>query len=425
MVTAWLAKKLSAPYQQCDQHVKILILTQYYLPETGAPQNRLSSLAEHLQSFGAEVEVLTALPNYPKQEIYPGYEKKLYSTEKINGITVHRCKLFVSKKKGLYYRLANYFSFTMNAWRNARKKVVKPDVIICESPPLFLGITAVMLKRKWACKLIFNVSDLWPESAEKMGIIKNKLIIHRSYKLAKWIYKNSELISGQTKGILQAIDEMIPGKKLFWFPNGVDDTHFLPSLKNNSYKKENIFQLLYAGILGHAQGLEVILNAAKKLEKIHDIQFRIIGDGPEKEKLHNLKDVLSLQNVTFIPNKPRDFVLAKIETCDAYIVPLKKLDLFKGAIPSKLFEPLAFSKPILLGVDGEARTLFIDEGKTGLYFEPENADALANAILELYDNAEMKKTLGENGKAYVLKNFDRRKIAEKFYTQMLALVDSK
>lgn len=425
MVMGGQAKKLSVHYQQCDQHVKILILTQYYLPETGAPQNRLSSLAEHLQSYGAEVEVLTALPNYPKQEIYPGYEKKLYSSETINGILVHRCKLFVSRKKGLYHRLANYFSFTFNAWRNARKKITKPGIIICESPPLFLGITAVMLKRKWACKLVFNVSDLWPESAEKMGIIKNKWIIHRSYKLAKWIYKNSELISGQTKGILTAIEAMMPGKKLFWFPNGVDDTHFLPTMQPGTMSEEKNFELLYAGILGHAQGLEVILYAAKKLEKFEDIQFTIIGDGPEKEKLFHLKETLSLQHVTFIPNKPRDFVLAKVEACNAYIVPLKKLDLFKGAIPSKLFEPLAFCKPILLGVDGEARELFIGEGKTGLYFEPENADALANAILKLYDDPELQKTLGESGKAYVLKNFDRRKIAEKFYTELKALFDSK
>lgn len=421
MVMAVPVKKSPEHYHPCNQHVKILILTQYYLPETGAPQNRLSSLAAHLQSFGAEVEVLTALPNYPRQEIYEGYEKKFYSSEKINGITIHRCSLFVSKKKGLGFRLTNYFSFAINAWRNARKKITKPDIIICESPPLFLGITAVFLKRKWACKLVFNVSDLWPESAEKMGIIKNKMILHRSYKLAKWIYKNSDFISGQTKGILQAIEEMMPGKKLFWFPNGVDDTHFLPTINAALNKERNSFELLYAGILGHAQGLEVILYAAKKLEKFKDIHFTIIGDGPEKENLFHLNETLSLQNVTFIPNKPREFVLAKIENCDVYIVPLRKLDLFKGAIPSKLFEPLAFGKPILLGVDGEAKQLFIEEGKTGLFFEPGNAIELANVILELYKNSGLKTSLGENGKSYVLKNFDRRKIAQQFYAQIQSL----
>ncbi|MBS1730828.1 MAG: glycosyltransferase family 4 protein [Bacteroidetes bacterium] len=402
--------------------MKIFILTQYYLPETGAPQNRLSSLAEHLQSFGAAVDVMTALPNYPKQEIYPGYQRKSYSFEKINGINVHRSNLFVSKKKGFYYRLANYISFTLNAWRNARKKILPPDIILCESPPLFLGITAIFLKRKWKCRLVFNVSDLWPESAEKMGIIKNKWILQRSYKLAQWIYKNSDLISGQTQGILEAIDQMIPGKKLYWFPNGVDDIFFLTAPKNICKVEENGFHLLYAGILGHAQGLEVILHAARILQDKADIHFTIIGDGPEKERLLHLKETLSLQNVTFKPNMPRDFVLSEIESCDAYIVPLRKLDLFKGAIPSKLFEPLAFGKPILLGVDGEARTLFINEGKTGIYFEPENADALACAIMELYLNPDLKRTLGNQGKTYVLNNFERSKIAEKFYLQLQALI---
>ena len=166
--------------------MRILILTQYYLPETGAPQNRLSSLAKHLAAFGNEVEILTAMPNYPKYEIFQGYKGKSYHKEVIDGILVHRSGIYVSKSKALIKRLANYFSFVISSYFKA-KKIASADVIICESPPLFLGITAVLLKRKWKCKLVFNVSDLWPESAEKMGIITNKYIIRRSYKLANWI----------------------------------------------------------------------------------------------------------------------------------------------------------------------------------------------------------------------------------------------
>ncbi len=397
--------------------MRILILTQYYLPETGAPQNRLSSLAMHLQALGADVEVLTALPNYPKFEIYPGYSIKDFQSEKIQGIPVHRCKIYVNKQKRIYYRLRNYFSFCWNAWRQGRKNLTAYDIILCESPPLFLGITAILLKRKWHCRFIFNVSDLWPESAEKMGIIRNKWLIRISYKLAHWIYKNADLISGQTKGILQEIDTIQPGKKLYWFPNGVDEADFSATATSEA-TKENKFTLLYAGILGHAQGLEVILHAAKKLENYPAIQFILIGDGPEKEKLSALQTVLGLHNVTFLPNQPRASVLEKVQACDAYIVPLKRLDIFKGAIPSKLFEPLAYGKPILLGVDGEARQLFIEEGKAGIYFEPENADALADAILHLYEQPALREALGTNGKTYVMKNFDRRNIATRFYQQM-------
>lgn len=405
--------------------MKILFLTQYYLPETGAPQNRLSSLALHLKALGAEVEVLSALPNYPKFEIYPGYQKKNFQTENIQGIKVHRCNLYVNKQKGMYHRLRNYFSFCWNAWWQGKKNLDAYDIILCESPPLFLGITAVFLKRKWKSKFIFNVSDLWPESAEKMGIIRNKWIIRYSYKLAKWIYKNADLVSGQTKGILDEIDKMIQKKKLFWFPNGVDESDFQSSNSDEQLVAENKFELLYAGILGHAQGLEVILQAAKKLEAYSDIHFTIIGDGPEKENLMALKNKWNLLYIDFIPNQPRMMVLHNVRDCDAYIVPLKKLDIFKGAIPSKLFEALAFSKPILLGVDGEARQLFITEGKAGLYFEPENADALSEAILALYHQPEERLKLGANGKAFVLKNFDRKKIATAFYTEMQSLIQEK
>jgi glycosyltransferase involved in cell wall biosynthesis len=399
--------------------VRIVILTQYYPPETGAPQNRLSSLAGYLASFGNEVEVLTAMPSYPKSEIFEAYKGKKYHKETIADIPVHRSSIYVSKKNGIARRLTNYFSFCFSAYYSAGKRLAAADVIICESPPLFLGITAVLLKRKWKCKLVFNVSDLWPESAEKMGIIKNKFIIHQSYKLANWIYRNADLISGQTKGIVAAIKAMQPQQKLFWFPNGAD----FHKLNNHTSKEKsnNSFSLLYAGIIGHAQGLEVILHAAHKLKNKTDIRFHIIGDGPVKQSLLELQQGLQLTNVTFINNQPSDKVMEWLHQCDAYIVPLRKLDLFKGAIPSKLFEPLGIGKPILLGVEGEAKELFIDEAKGGLFFEPENAEQLAASIMQLYNNRIEAAELGASGQAYVNNYFRRDKIAEAFWQQLQAL----
>lgn len=419
MEMAGQAKRSPIFLNNIPHDVRILILTQYYPPETGAPQNRLSSLAKYLACFGNDVEVLTAMPNYPRYEIFEGYKDKTYLKETLDGITIHRCSIFVSKDKTMIKRLANYFSFVTTSYYSASKRIEPVDIIICESPPLFLGITAVMLKRKWKCKLVFNVSDLWPESAEKMGIIKNKLIIQRSYKLANWIYRNADLISGQTQGIVAAIRQMQPAKKLFWFPNGVD-LHKFENL-TASEKQKNQFVLLYAGIIGHAQALEVILHAATKLKQYDNIHFYIIGDGPVKEKLLALKEELQVSNVSFIGNQPLQEVIEWLKQCDAYIVPLRKLDLFKGAIPSKLFEPLAVGKPILLGVEGEAKELFIDKAKGGLFFEPENAEELANAIITLYNNKELAQELGSNGKQYVNTYFRRDKIAEAFWQQLQQL----
>jgi len=399
--------------------VRILILTQYYLPETGAPQNRLSSLAKYLACFGNDVEILTAMPNYPKYEIFPEYKKKSYHREIIENIPVHRSSIYVSSKKGMIKRLANYFSFVTTSYYCAGKRIQPVDIIVCESPPLFLGITAVMLKRKWKCKLVFNVSDLWPESAEKMGIINNKFIIRRSYKLANWIYRNADLITGQTQGIVEAIRKMQPQQKLFWFPNGVDLPKFnnhIPSINNNGK-----FTLLYAGIIGHAQGLEVILHAANKLKQQSDIHFYIIGDGPVKENLIALQQQLQLCNITFIENQPSEKIIEWLKLCDAYIVPLRKLDLFKGAIPSKLFEPLALGKPVLLGVEGEAKELFIDKAQGGLFYEPENVNELTNAIITLCKNRQLANELGNNGKHFVNTHFRRDKIAEAFWQQLQQL----
>ncbi|HRG10173.1 MAG TPA: glycosyltransferase [Cyclobacteriaceae bacterium] len=148
--------------------------------------------------------------------------------------------------------------------------------------------------------------------------------------------------------------------------------------------------------------------------KDNAVKFVIVGDGPEKDSLLRLAAARNLKNVLFQPNIEKTKIPSLIKACNAYIVPLKKLDLFKGAIPSKLFEPLALKRPILLGVDGEARQLFIEEGKAGLYFEPENADELADLIKQLVANPSLAATLGDQGQLYVKDNFDRERIHGNF-----------
>ncbi|MCE7864003.1 MAG: glycosyltransferase WbuB [Bacteroidetes bacterium CHB5] len=400
-----------------------IILTQYYPPETGAPQNRLHSLSKFLVRHGESVRVVTALPNYPKNEIYPAYRGKYSVQENLDGVPVYRTWIFVSRARSVLARLLNYFSFVATSFF---KLLVMPkaDYIICESPPLFLGLTAVFISRIKGSRLIFNVSDLWPESAEKLQIISNRSLISLAYALEKWIYKNSYRISGQTKGIVSSISQRFPSKKVVWFPNGVDLDFFEGHHEDFSWRKtlnipDTDFILLYAGIIGHAQGLEVILNAAELLRET-TVKFLIVGDGPEKENLVRVATEKSLTNVIFQPNLQKSKIPSLIKACNAYIVPLKKLDLFKGAIPSKLFEPLAMGKPIILGVDGEARELFIEEGKAGLYFEPDNAVELADRIKVLSLNPSLAITLGEQGQCYVKENFNRQRIHEKFLQNLEA-----
>ena len=159
--------------------------------------------------------------------------------------------------------------------------------------PLFLGISAYLIKVSKKAKLIFNVSDLWPESAEQLELVTNKFLLNMATKLEEFLYKKSYLITCQTQGIVDNISKRFPNKNVYWLKNGVDVKLFNPEVDNSNWKQKNGFHendllLLYAGIIGHAQGLEVVLYAANEFRKYNDIKFIIIGNGPEKEKLINI-----------------------------------------------------------------------------------------------------------------------------------------
>jgi glycosyltransferase involved in cell wall biosynthesis len=401
--------------------VKILILTQYFPPEVGAAQNRLWNLACRLKQKGAEVTILTGMPNYPQMRISEGYRKKCYVKENLHDIKIHRCWLYAGTSKSIFPRLLNYFSFVITSFFTGWFRLGRFDYILCESPPLFLGISAVLLKKLKRSKLIFNVSDLWPESAEKLGLISNRFLLNLTTRLEEFLYRSSFIITGQTKGIVQNISQRFPGKTVYWLKNGIDLASYgnLPS-KDFSWRRESGFAeddfvLLYAGILGHAQGLEVVLKAADLLKDNKRIRFIIVGAGPERDRLLKMKDALSLENTFFFDSMPRHELLKIIAGADVAVIPLRKIDLFKGAIPSKIFENLAMRKPILLGVEGEAKEMFIEEGNAGLAFVPEDEHDLAAKAELLFGDRQLTSNLGENGYRYVSRMFNWDSIADDFW----------
>ena len=398
---------------------KLAILTQYYPPETGAPQNRLHSLSKNMIACGYDVTVYTGMPNYPNMEVGEGYKKKWRSSEVIDEVKVYRSWLFVSKNPSIIFRLMNYFSFCATSFFRMLVNMKRSEVIICESPPLFLGITAVLISRIKRTPLVFNVSDLWPKSAEELGLIKNKFIIRITTLLEEWIYKKSTAICGQTQGIVEDIQSRFPEKPIYWFPNGVDaelierDFSLTPSLRKEYGINGQTLVIGYAGIIGHAQGLEIIISAAKVLSN-QDVLFLLAGSGPVLSSLQEMVKAEGLQNIMFIGSFPKEKMLEVIATFDLAFVPLKKSKLFLGAIPSKIFENLALKKPLLLGVDGEAKALFIEQGKAGLFYEPENSTELIRAIEKFISDKSLRYELGENGRKFVIENFNRKQIAESF-----------
>lgn len=406
--------------------LKLLILSQYYPPETGAPQNRLHALAQRLKANGVDVDVLTAMPNYPKMEIFEGYAGKSYVREMIDGITVHRSRIFVKKSGGIAARLLNYYSFTWTSFWTGWRRLGRYDFIMVESPPLFLGKSAWLLSKLKGAGLIFNVSDLWPESAEKLGLVTNKAFLKMATWLEEFLYRKSILITGQTQGIVANIATRFPKKHVHWLPNGVDTSYFDTREVDETwrvrmgYEKGQVL-LLYAGIVGHAQGLEIILKAAQRLKHRKKVRFIILGDGPVKAGLIKRKAELQIDNVDFLDPVGKTEIPAIIKSIDMAIVPLKKLPLFEGAIPSKIFENLAMEKPLLLGVNGEAKALFIDTAQAGLHFEPEDDLHLATQIERVLDGMVSLPEMGRNGREYVMKYFNRNVIADEFLEVLISL----
>ncbi|PCH93475.1 MAG: glycosyltransferase WbuB [Bacteroidetes bacterium] len=403
--------------------MKILVLTQYFPPEVGAPQSRLYELMSRLKKKGADITVITAMPNYPQMAIHDGYKGRLVMRDNFKELTVIRSWLFVSRNSTLFARMLNYFSFVLTSMFTGLFMSGKQDYVFCESPPLFLGISAYVISKFKRARLIFNVSDLWPESAEKLGLVTNKAALTMATWLEEFLYRRSWLITTQTGGIRDNISNRISGEKVYWLKNGANNTLFDPSISGDAWRlkqgyNENDMVIMYAGILGHAQGLEVILRAAKELRANDAIKFVMIGSGPERKMLVALKEEMNLDNLTFIPAQPKEAMPEILAAANAVVIPLKNIDLFKGAIPSKLFESAQMCKAILLGVLGEAKEMFIDDGKAGLAFEPENHLSLVTTINLLFENRRLEREYGDNGFNYVNAQFNLDMIASHFWERL-------
>jgi glycosyltransferase involved in cell wall biosynthesis len=405
--------------------MKILFLTQYCPPEVGAPQNRIFEFAKQLKKFNHEVTILTAMPNYPKGEIFEGYRGKKVVLEEIEGIKIVRTSIYATKDKSFTKRLRNYLSFTFSSVLTGSKYIDKQDAIITESPPLFLGWSGYILAKRKKAKFIFNISDLWPESAVKLDMLHNKLLIRLSTWLEEFCYKKAHAVTGQTKGIVDNIvGRGFDKNKVHLITNGVDTEFFKRENRDEEFRKElgidKKFAICYAGIHGIAQGLEVIIESADILRDYKDIQFLFFGDGPEKEALINMVKEKELNNVSFLPVQSKPKMPRIIASMDATIIPLKRLDLFKGALPSKMFEALSSELPIILAVEGEAEKLINDAG-AGITVEPENSKEIAEAVLKLYKDESLRTKLGQSGRKYVMENYAREAISRRLEKILLNL----
>lgn len=392
--------------------MNILFVSQYYPPEIGAASNRIHYFAEFLAKNGHFVSVLTSTPNYPEGKIYPGHYNR-YSAQKTNGVTVHRTRIYFTAKSNAIARIAHYLSFVLFALI-AKRKIEKPDVIIASSPPLFTGLIGAILRKLWRTRLVLDIRDLWPESVESVGAIKNRRLLRQGERLAHYLYRTADRITATSPGIQKKLPESAQ-KKVTVLPNGAELDLFRPDIEGEGIRRRwNLgekFVALYTGNLGLAQAPEVFIDAAEILKQVRDdIILLIVGAGVLLPALQQEASRRNLENIIFAGNQPRHTMPEFVAASDCCIIPYKKNDTFRNTLPSKMFDYMAGGKPFIINLEGEASAL-MEDAECGLLAAEEDAKDLAKKILELKKNPALAQKLGAAGRAYVEKNYRREVIA--------------
>ena len=407
--------------------MRILYLSQYFPPEIGATQTRAIEMATGLVQAGHQVTMICEVPNHPHGLIPESYRGKLFERTKQAELDVIRVWVKTTPEKTMRTRLMFYISYMIMAILAglvlARGKY---DVIYATSPPLFVGGAALMLSKLRRIPLVFEVRDLWPESAVALGELRNE----RAIRYAKWLeeacYRQAKKIVVVTQGIMSRLVERgVSHKKLFLIPNGANTTLFYPQPEAGRILRKELgldkkFIVLYAGIHGIAQGLEMLIDAAKHLQHEPAIHFLFVGEGPRKNELIEYANGLHLHNISFHAQVQREEMPDFLSMTQVATVPLRKLDLFQGALPSKMFDAWACACPTLITVDGEARHV-LQRAEAGVWVEPENVEMLVDTIYSLYQNQNRLCELGENGQRFVTTHYSRQVQAAQLETLLKQL----
>mgnify|MGYP001185609546 CR=1 FL=1 len=395
--------------------MKILFLTDNFPPESNAPATRTYEHCEKWTSLGYDITVITCFPNFPKGKVYDGYRNKLYSNENINGIRVIRVWSYITANSGFTKRIFDYLSYGVSSLIFGL--FIKTDLIIATSPQFFTAVSASALSIFKNKKWIMEVRDLWPNSIVAVGSISKD---SKLFKFLKYIenklYHHANKIVVVTDSFKKYLinHHNIKEGKIGVFKNGINLklTKSLSTIAVNNLKQKlgltDKIIISYIGTHGLAHALKFILNSTQEINN-PKIYFLFIGDGAEKKKLLEFSKSLKVKNFTFLNSIPKQDVLNYISISDYSLVNLKKSDEFLNVIPSKIFENIALHKPILLGVEGEAKQL-IKQYDVGFSFEPENTESFINAIdnIQKIDFYKFKNNCNK-----MVKDFDRDIIAEK------------
>jgi glycosyltransferase involved in cell wall biosynthesis len=365
-------------------------------------------MASELNERGHDVQILTGFPNYPGGNIYPGYKLKLFQKEYLNGVEVIRLWLFPSHDKSAIKRILNYMSFSLSALFLAPFLIKRPRVIYVYHPPATVALPALYLKFIYKAKLVYDIQDLWPESLSATRMLSNQKILNLVNLFQNFIYRNATKITVISNGFREnLISKGVNPEKIeviynWSIPLGDDNSN--KSILSEHTEK---FILLFAGNIGEAQGLEVVIHAAEMAQKhdnLNDVQFVLLGTGSKKSELMEMTKKLSLSNISWLDRVPPSEVNSYLKKADVLLINLLNLPLFKITIPSKTQSYMMIGKPILAGVEGDTKDL-VEQSESGLSFIPGNSTSLIENLLILKNKTKSElEIMGENGKLFYERN---------------------
>ncbi len=413
--------------------MKILYISQYFPPEIAAPAARVSELSRHWVKAGHEITVLTGFPNHPTGVVPPEYRRKLRCLvvrEMSDGAGVIRTWLWPRPNRGALGRMLSFASFSVSAAISGLF-LSRPDAVIATSPQLLVGLSGWWLARAKRVPFVLEVRDLWPESLAAVGMGREGSALHRALAtIACFLYRESDHIVVVTPAFKEHLIDCwkVPAEKISIVQNGVESDVFQPAAPSVVLREEleaaGKFLMCYIGTMGMAHGLDTILQSATQISHSNSqVVFALVGEGAEKRRIADKVRSMGLANVRIVDQQPREKIPAYICASDACLVLLRDTPLFKTVIPTKMLEYMACGRPIILGVDGQARKI-MEEANAGIFVPPEDASALTEAIIRLANDAKLRDALGDNGRRHILAHFSRQKTADE-YLDLLSRITGK
>jgi colanic acid biosynthesis glycosyl transferase WcaI len=404
------------------RQIKVLVITGQYAPDYGPSAPIYTALCEGLQQMGCDVTVVTAFPHYAQPDGPNRYAGKLFAREKRNGVNILRTYVVTVPKSSLRRRLLYHASFNVFSTL-AALRVKKPDVVLADAPTLWSGLSLLAKAVFPGIPYIYIVHDIYPDILVRLGMLNNDRLVDLINRLERFFYKKSAHVSVLSEGFKKNLmGKNVPEKKITIIPACVDADFVRPLPRENQLRRrlglKGKFVALYAGNLGFSQSLETLLKAAKRLAGYPDIVFVFVGDGAKKIPTQARAEQEGLKNVVFSPFLPREDVPFVYAMADIGFVCLRR-DIVVESVPSKTYTIMASGRPVVASVDRQTEVgSLLEQTRCGLCTEPENAAALAEAVLRLYKDDDLRTEMGRRGRDFVVEYLSTP-VASKLYFQLI------